>query len=400
MYYNIKDFFTDNKFNIYNILFFIFIIIIILSKGITFSKLLIIYFLFIVNQIIILYKNKIPNDHTIKYDNLDDIKKKMKETILERGKLINSKKMSLDEWVKYNTENVVEKIDNKDFYIFIFEYINHQDDFLTLVHANKGYINLVWKDVMKDQKENFPFIKEETNDKLINNMYELGQFDKINTIKYYWTDPLEKTLIKKESFFMKWYDKNNKKSGVIGMGYNTNNILETNTISYSQYIHYIYLFIIDFIILAIAYITYFVSNHKIKSVVLLVFSSIYIINYINSRELVGSFTTENIKTQNINSSILGISFLIGVNIFILTSLKQEIKVKLFIESGLIFSISLILLLFSMFKVTNFMNIHELMEDRISNQMIFNFSIFLNIIVIINYILYVISRSKHFLTNII
>jgi hypothetical protein len=139
------------------------------------------------------------------------------------------------------------------------------------------------------------------------------------------------------------------------------------------------------------------NNHsKVKAAILLLLTSSYLINFINSKELLGSFSTENTKIQNITSSVLGISFLIGVNIFILTSLKKELKQKLFIESGLVFSFSIILLLLAMFRVTNYMNIKELMEDRISTQLVFNFSILLNMFVIINYIIHVISKEKNFL----
>ena len=41
---------------------------------------------------------------------------------------------------------------------------------------------------------------------------------------------------------------------------------------------------------------------------------------------------------------------------------------------------------AMFRVTNYMNIRDLMEDRISTQIVFNFSILLNMFVIINYII--------------
>lgn len=394
MVYNlIKIFNNNNKFIIYNILL-IFIIIIFLSKNITFLKLLLVYFVFLVSQIVSIYINSKYKNTKIKYENFDEIEKKMKEELMTRANLVNTNKMNFDKWLIYNKENNILKVGDKSFYFFIFEYITHQDEFLTLVHANKEYINLVWKDVMKDQKEYFPFIKEETNDKLINNMYELGQFNKINKIKYYWTDPIERTLIKKESLFLKWYDKYNKKSGVIGIGYNTDNILDTITIDYSDYIHYIYIIIINIVILIITYATYALNNNKVKATVFLLLTYLYLINFINSRELIGSFASENIKIQNINSSVLGITFLIGVNIFILTSLKKEINQKLFIESGLLFSISVILLLVVMFKVTNFMNIKELMEDRISTQLVFNFSILLNMFVIINYIISVISKENN------
>jgi hypothetical protein len=375
----------------YNIIL-IFFIIIFLYKNVTFIKILIVYISFVILQIFTIYKNTNNKSNTISYNNLDEIKKTIKEELKKRTDLLNENKMNYDEWLNYNIKNNIINVGKYKFYFFIFKYID-KNNFLTLSHANKDYIGLVWSDVMKDQKENFPFIKEETDDKLINNMYELGQFNKINSIKYYWTDPIERTLIKKESFFYKWYDKANKKSGVIGIGYNTNNVLESNKMDYSDNIHFMSVIYVDAIILIVTYITYLLNNNKLKSIIFLILTSSYVISYLNSKELMSSFSEEHLKIQSIDSSVLGISFLIGVNIFILTSLKKEFKKKLFIESGFIFSISLILLLLSMLKITNYMYITELMRDRISTQLTFNFSIILNIFIIINYITHVIAMEK-------
>ena len=390
---NIINELIKNKVNIITLCIVIFSIFIILTKNINIFTLGIVFFTYIIQQVIIIINNKKPIDNSIKYGDLDNIKKNIEKNLLYRADLLNSNKMTFDNWVKYNYEHDVIKIDNKEFYFFVFQYINNQDDFLTLVHANKNYVNLAWKDVMKDQKENFPFVKEETNEKLIHNMQDLGNLKKINSIKYFWTDPLERSLIKKESYFMNWYDNNDKKKGVIGIGYNTNNILTTNTIDYSNYIHYLNIIILNVIIFIVICVIFFIMNHKVKSLIFLSICLLYINDYIQSKELLGSFETENLKVQSINSSILGISFLVGINVFILSSLKKEIKNNLFIESGIIFSMSLMLLLLSMFKITNFMNIRELMEDRISNQLFFNFCILLNLFVIINYVLFIISRSK-------
>ena len=390
---NIINELIKNKVNIITLCIVIFSIFIILTKNINIFTLGIVFFTYIIQQVIIIINNKKPIDNSIKYGDLDNIKKNIEKNLLYRADLLNSNKMTFDNWVKYNYEHDVIKIDNKDFYFFIFQYINNQDDFLTLVHANKNYVNLAWKDVMKSQKEYFPFVKEETNEKLIHNMQDLGNLKKINSIKYFWTDPLEKSLIKKESYFMNWYDNNDKKKGVIGIGYNTNNILTTNTIDYSNYIHYLNIIILNVIVCLVICVIFFIMNHKVKSLIFLSICLLYINDYIQSKELLGSFETENLKVQSINSSILGISFLVGINVFILSSLKKEIKNNLFIESGIIFSMSLMLLLLSMFKITNFMNIRELMEDRISNQLFFNFCILLNLFVIINYVLFIISRSK-------
>ena len=74
-------------------------------------------------------------------------------------------------------------------------------------------------------------------------------------------------------------------------------------------------------------------------------------------------------------------------------LGKSLKKNLFIESSLIFAISLILLLFSAFKITNFTTLDELVKDRISHQLVFNFSIILNIFVIINYIIHILQSKK-------
>jgi hypothetical protein len=395
MAYNLIEIVKKNKFIICVILQVI-LIIIFLFKNITFLKLLLVFFIFLINQLVIIYLNSREKDNTIKYDNFNEIEKKIKEELSRRTDLINKNKMNLDEWVIYNKENNILKVNDKSFYFFIFDYINHQNDFLTLVHANPKYINLTWKDLVKDQRESFPFVKEETNENLITNMFELGDYNKIRQIKYYWTDPIEQTLIKKESFFLNWSETKYKRTGVIGMGYNTNDILESNTIDYSNYTRYIFISIINFVIIIVTYSIYVLNNNhsKVKATILLVFTSTYLINFINSQELIGSFSTENTKIQNITNSVLGISFLIGVNIFILTSLKKELKQKLFVESGLVFSFSIILLLMAMFSMTNHMNIKELMENRISTQLVFNFSILLNMFVIVNYIMHVISNEKN------
>ena len=386
-----------NKVNIFNVFIVIFSIYIILSKNINVFTLVIIFFTFIIQQIVTIRfnnnNNNNKNDGNIQYDNLDNIKKKINENLLYRSQLLQSNTMNLKNWIEYNNKNDTILLDNKKFYFFVYEYIPEANDLLLVVHPQKEFVNMIWSDILKDGKETFPYIKEETYDKTIINMYHMSRLDEVNVIKYFWTDKNLEALVQKETYFVRWVDKKNNKTGLIGIGYNINNILESNTIIYSNYIHYAHLFFLNFIIFTVTYVIYTITRHKVKSLLLLLISLMYIDYYINSKELIGSFGTENVKIQSINTSILGISFLVGMNVFILSSLKKEIKIELFTESGIIFSLSLILLLFSMFKDTAFINIRELMQDRISTQSLFNFSILLNLFVIINYILFVVSRKN-------
>jgi hypothetical protein len=71
---------------------------------------------------------------------------------------------------------------------------------------------------------------------------------------------------------------------------------------------------------------------------------------------------------------------------------------LFTQSAVVFAISIILLLFSAFKITDAITIKELIEDRIGNQLIFNFSIILNTFVVLNYILSIFRFGIPYMKN--
>ena len=92
-------------------------------------------------------------------------------------------------------------------------------------------------------------------------------------------------------------------------------------------------------------------------------------------------TTVDIEQENIkdlNDGILGIAFLVAVNIFIIDTMnkntstlkKLERKVA-YNESALLFCVSLILLLMSMFKQTNYVTINDVREKIIRSQLCFN-----------------------------
>ena len=329
--------------------------------------------------------------------NYINIRNGFKDEITKRVKLLN--KMSYTEWVNYNQTNTIIKINDKSYYCFIFEYVEHNDDFIARAHANQTYLHMSWTDIIKDQTENFPFIKEETSPKLIHNMYNTrgsltDGYEKI--IRYHWTDPVELTIIKKESIFDTWHDKHSNKTGVIGIGHNITNMIEYKTMTYSNFIHTFEFIVVNLILILVTSIVYvfdITKTNKIKSLIVFLIISIYIINYISSHELIGSFGTENTKIGNISSSALGMSFLIAANIFILNTLKKEFTIPMFTESSLIFGLSLLLLMLCMFKTTDYITITDLMQDRISTQLIFNMSIILNMIIIINYIIYVIHIQR-------
>ena len=208
-------------------------------------------------------------------------------------------------------------------------------------------------------------------------------------VRYHWTDPMRNTLTLKEAVVYKW--KKDDREGIIGMGYTVNDLSDTITIMYKDYVDSTASF---FYLLVTALVTILLMNRNIFMA--LIFFTIalsgYII-YVKREEFLGSTTTENTKTKNMNSKILSISFLLGVNIFILKTLENKYSIKTFADIAVIFSISLILILSNIFNLSSSSNVSELMKERISKQLIFNLSVILNMYIILTYFVHIFNTKK-------
>jgi acyl-CoA synthetase (AMP-forming)/AMP-acid ligase II len=131
------------------------------------------------------------------------------------------------------------------------------------------------------------------------------------------------------------------------------------------------------------------QNNFWMSLLFLSILNIYITTFINTREGVTTIDVENTKVKDINDGILSISFLAAVNIYILQTLK-EIKDhrNLHNESAFLFTLALVLLLFSLYKKSNYNKIDDIRTHRIEKQLMYNMSIFVNLFILFNYLVYV------------
>jgi len=181
------------------------------------------------------------------------------------------------------------------------------------------------------------------------------------------------------------------KTGIIGMGYTITELSDKKKIKYKDFINskvsFIYL-------LVTAAVTIFILNRSIFMA--MIFFSLALgtfLVYAESREFIGSATTENIKTENMNRKILSISFLIGVNIFILKTMESKYTLNEFSDIAVLFSLSIILLLFTIFNYPSPSTVTSVMKERISKQLIFNLSVILNIFIIFTYFAHIISTKQ-------
>jgi hypothetical protein len=122
--------------------------------------------------------------------------------------------------------------------------------------------------------------------------------------------------------------------------------------------------------------------------------NIYITTFIDTKEGVTNLAVESDKVKDINDGILSISFLAAVNIYILQTLK-EIKDhnNLHNESAFLFTLALVLLLFALYKKTNYNKIDDIRTHRIKKQLAYNTTIFVNLFILFNYLVYVARDGK-------
>ena len=315
--------------------------------------------------------------------------------IKKRIKLLDN--MSYNDWIEYNKKNKIIKFDNYEYYFFIFELTIptrsfDNSTFINRVHIDNNFINFSWSDIIKTTKDHLVFSKFSADENMLANSYILGKQDNLenNIINYYWYDYTTQYTTKKYSIVKTWFKDNI--SGIIGIGYNYEIIDDKNGFKVIKYINKPILIFTILSTLIITLLMYYLYSDFKKSVIFLLLSHVYITYFINIREDISSPQTELDKIKNINEGILSISFLAGVSIFILSNLRKNNN-KLFTESAIIFTFSIIFLLFTTYKITDYTSVEDIIKVRITNQFQFNFAVILNIFIIINYLLHIIESKK-------
>lgn len=321
-----------------------------------------------------------------------NIKNEIEFKLEKRTKLLEQE--SLKDWVDFNKKENLIYIDNKPYYFFIFKSISDDKNlFQVLAHHKKKFINMTWNDIYDQQQNNFLFMKEKTNEKLIEQMYILSKKKKNDVIvlRYYWTDPIKNEITLKESI-IKYWEKDGE-SGIIGSGYTLMNLSDNIKITYKDYTYhlssFVYIFMTGFVSI------FLIKRNIILSLTFLIVSLFSYIKYENSEEYIGSNDTEMEKNNSINSMLLSLSFLVGVNVFIIKSIQQRTSYKPehFQEIIVLFTCSVSLILLSIINFSSPNDVDELMSYRISKQLIFNLAVFINIVIIFTYFLHSTSSDQ-------
>lgn len=329
----------------------------------------------------------------------------------ELEKVINDKiqelkkkfeKESTNDFINYllDEKNRIFDYKGNKLYIFMWEKVKMVDgnyDFISNIHVKQDDIGVRFSDLVKKNIYQVPFNEFKPENVIADMLYSLNDRNINDGYKYYWYDPIYKELVQKKSFAIQLKKKDY--DGFIGAGFNIKSISKEYSEIYYDNIYKDRLYPISFFMFIGSFLVYsFIKENNFWKVVILflLIPNIYILYYLNITEDVSSVEQEETRLKAINDGVLSISFLVSVNIFILNSLasnKNLINKPIFLESSVIFSLSLLLLLFSIYKQTNFNNIADMKSNRITKQLTFNLVVYYNLFIVINYLLFIAKENQ-------
>lgn len=351
----------------------------------------------------LIYSEKSTERDNIKYnaDNHDNLNKLFSKVLEERIKMLD--KMSYEEWIDYNNKNIIISSENYKYYISIYESTGGDKDseFILRASANDDATGLSYSDLIQQEKFAFIFSSFAPNKDLISVMNKLTPDNNgLNNLSFYALDYNINKAVKKHSIVGKWKKKlnnNNVLRGVITVGYILKDVEKDYSNTYFNYSNKYFLLVISLVTyissILLHYSKYSVSI--IKPLIFLITLNIYLTMYFSTNEGITSFETEQAKFTDINSGVLSLSFLTGVNTYILDKFKtvKNSKFVLNTETSLYFLIAILLMLASLYKVNNYSSIDGIRTSRIDIQCMYNMCIIINFYVLFNYLVYLGIESK-------
>jgi hypothetical protein len=256
--------------------------------------------------------------------------------------------------------------------------------------------NLTYNFIIKSINDELNLSNYQLDENLIKSMFY--STEKINEISFFNIQHLENNIKFKNKKVIKYNCINqkyikNETDGVIGIYYESNNMNKYESYYFKQYIdNKIYILIIFISLFCIVLYKSIREYKEIISIVFLYIINLYIIYYtfiktsrLNSKSL-------QLKFNDINTSTLSIAFLISINIFIINYVKvnQKTVKHTHILCIILFSLSIIYLLASLYKITAYNNQYDIRKILITKQLLYNLVIIINSTIIILYLLHFIK----------
>jgi hypothetical protein len=328
--------------------------------------------------------------------------------IVSRMKMLEN--MDYADWINYNNKHAIVTHGGHEYNIYVFERsVNAMENYLSNSHytlrANRdvNILGLSYVDLLRQANYAFLFSLFQPNPDFLETIFKGPLYeDNTNIYAHFMTDPVTNRAVKTNAIAGVWKKETNSTNnfeGVIFIGYSLVDVEIQYSNKYFEHVDKPFLASVSIGTILSSLILYHASGQKNfwMSLLFLTILNIYITIFINTPEGITTLTVENDKVKDINDGILSISFLAAVNIYILQALK-EVKNNndLHNESAFLFTLALVLLLFALYKKTNYNEINDIRVHRIQKQFVYNASIFVNLFILFNFLVYI-AKDGH-ITN--
>jgi len=322
------------------------------------------------------------------------------DKIVENIDKLGPKKMDYDSWIEYLNKNDAVEYENNKYYIYVYQLIGKKSDsknkFLVKVAPDEDILEESFADYLNKNKSLLLSSNFDTDPEIINNMFVFKPSG-MEYMQYNWTvqdKDIETETdnnyvpVKKHAIY-KVFDDGKGRTGVMVIGYNIKNLkISTEEVSYDLIDKKLY-YVTLFSILLVSFFLYILNPKKslTNSVVYMLIIFYYIYNYLSSMQLPESYDKEIKKVEGVNSGMLSLTFLIGITTFILKAFEGKKSYGDHFSGIIIFSVALLFLIASIYKRSNYETLEELIALRVNQEFIFNYTLLINGILMLYYIVF-------------
>ena len=326
------------------------------------------------------------------------------DEIEKRLKMLDD--MTYGEWLDYNNVHPEIFVGEYNYNISVFERVKNDnanytvpDRFMLRANKVRENLGLTYEELLKMANYTFLFSIFSPHPDLMHTIFQSNHYEGgTNVYSFFTVDSDVNRPVKANAIGGSFTKKegNGKFEGVIYVGYSLLDVEEQYANKYYDFLSNKFLIGTSIGSLAMALLMYYASgkNRIWLPFAFLIASNYYLLSFIDVVEGITNMPNEENKVKDINDGILSISFLAAVNVFIIQSLQSNAKSRQdYYEPALLFMLGLVMLLSSLYKITNYNRIDEIRVHRIEKQFMYNGSIYINMFILIFYSLFVLKESN-------
>jgi len=304
-----------------------------------------------------------------------------------------SSKLNYKDWIDMNNNSDLisfgSENKNIDYFIQVWRSIpnTNNEKFVLKVYPDKNWVDHTYDDFLK-YINTIHITSNDDIDKDLIKMFFLDGMEPYSVFKIIWYDSNFNQVVERKEIVYR-YDDGFGNKGTISSGFTIRNIEEEYTYDHYKRKEMKNLYYSSILFTIVFTLMIYLFNIDIPKVAMIKASLFYIIfmsyitYYMSIEDEIGSVEIELKKFENINQGILSMSFMTGLSIFILNSLKEK-KTFLYKESTFLLIVFMIATIVILFKNNAYIYTKDVTVNRVFKEFIFNYCILINIFIIINF----------------